>query len=162
MTKEEVIKIRTALKCGKNIPIRAQLDGGLGTIDESNILQFTKWDDENGIIYTFKLVDMQSDDIPTNKQQNISIIATSYDSIRNIEVAKLPLTEIDNLFSGIEGTGCVFNDDFKNLIKHVYSEVLHPDRYQLTPTNINSIVGPNTVNDKDDYYYNKFTNNFKK
>ena len=47
-------------------------------------------------------------------------------------------------------------EDFEKVIIHTFKEVLAPDRITLTPSDINSILGPNVVNDKDDYYYNKY------
>ena len=52
MDKDKVIKLRDALKADKNLPLRILIDNGFTTIDESYHLQFTKWDDTNGILYT--------------------------------------------------------------------------------------------------------------
>lgn len=161
MTIEEVVRLRTALKCGKNLPLRVLTDNDLFVIDESHRLQFTKWDDTNGVLYLFRLIDMQTDTSPSNRQQAISVSAVSYTFIEAIELPRLPLNDIDNLFETIEASGCTFNGDFKNLIKRTYTEVLHPERYQLSPSDMNTIIGPDAVNDKDDYYYNKYKESTK-
>mgnify|MGYP003533966772 FL=1 len=161
MEKEDVIKIRTAIKAGKNLPVRVFVDNAFTIIDESQTFQFTKWDDDNGILYSFRLIDPQSDKIPNNIEQAVSVYSTSYANIQAIETPVVPMKDMDSLFGTIEATGCKFSEDFKSLIKHAFTEVLHHDRYQLSSSDINSILGPNTVNDKDDYYYNKFTENFK-
>lgn len=160
MLKEDVIKLRTALKCGKNIPLRILINNSFTIIDESSKFQFTKWDDTNGMLYSFRMVDMQTDTLPNNKGNCISFFVVSYDTIEAIEIAQLPVGELDNLFSSLGAIGCTFNEDFKNLIKRTYTEIFHPDRYQLSPSDTNTILGPGAVNDRDDYYYGKYEEPF--
>ena len=161
MTKEEVIKLRDTLKCGKNIPLRVLSNNSFFIIDESNVLQFTKWDDANEILYSFRMVNPNVDITPSNKQQLISLVAVPYDRIEAIEVPYLPISEIETMCDSIKNSGCPFSDDFKKLIEHTFIEALHPDRITLTSSDINSIIGPGAVNDKDDYYYGKYTESNK-
>lgn len=161
MEKDEVIKLRDTLKCNKNIPLRVFSGNGFSIIDESNVLQFTKWDDANGILYSFRMVHPSIDKTPSNRQQLISLIAVPYERIELIEIPYLPVDMIETACNYIKDSGCSFSDDFKNLIKHTFTEILHPDRITLTSSDINSIIGPDAVNDKDDYYYGKYKESSK-
>lgn len=163
MDKDKVIKLRDALKADKNLPLRILIDNGFTTIDESYHLQFTKWDDTNGILYSFRLVDMNRDRIPSNKANSIAVFAVEYESIQCMELAVLPLKDLDAVFDGISDSGCTISDAFRNLIKGTFEYVLSSDRYELSPTTLSNILGPNAVNDKDDYYAQpgKFTESFK-
>lgn len=79
LTKEEIIRLRNTLKCGKNIPLRILSNNSFFIIDESNVLQFTKWDDTNEVLYSFRMVNPNADITPSNRQQLISVIAVPYD-----------------------------------------------------------------------------------
>lgn len=165
MEKNEVIKIRDELKCGKNIPLRIHIDNNFTIIDESHTLQFTKWDDVNGILHSFKLVDINSTDHnPSDRENAISVFSVTYEMIQAIEAPVFPVDDLDALFSGLEAGGCTpFGSGFKELIKHTYKYALHPDRYRLSPTDMVNNLGEGSVSDKDDYYNHpsKFTESFK-
>ena len=59
MDKAQVIKLRDELKCGKNLPVRVLINNSFTIIDESHHLQFTKWDDTNGILYSLRLINVR-------------------------------------------------------------------------------------------------------
>lgn len=164
MENADVIKLRDILrKTGdnNNTPLRVYIDNSFIIIDESNKFEFTKWDDDNGILYSFKLININTDKYPNNKSQAISVFACPYDQIQDMEIPYLPIKDIDDLVDNIKESGCNFSDDYKNLIKHTFSDILHPDRITLSPSDINTIIGPNSVNEKDDYYKGKYTQNYK-
>ena len=78
--------------------------------------------------------------------------------------AVISVEDLDAQFASIEDSGCTFSSDkFKETIKNTFREAQHPDRWRLSPHDINSIHGAKVVNDKDNYYYNggKFTEPFK-
>lgn len=156
MENEQVISLRDTLKAKKNLPLRIFIDNSFQIIDEGNKFQFTKWDDVNGILYSFKMVHLNMDRSPNNKHQAISLFAVPYEIIQAMEVSYLPIEDIATVIGSIREAGCVFGEDFEKTIIHTYKEVLAPDRITLTPSDINSILGPDVVNDKDDYYYNKY------
>ena len=161
MKNEQVISLRDTLKAGKNYPLRISVDNSLQIIDEANKFQFTKWDDINGILYSFKMINLNMDRCPNNNNQAISIISLPYELIQSMEISFLPIDEISNVIDSIRTSGCQFGEDFEKVIIHTFKEVLAPDRITLTPSDINSILGPNAVNDKDDYYYNKYIESAK-
>lgn len=161
MTKEQIINLRNTLKAGKNFALRMTVTDLFTTIDESNKFQFTKWDDTNGILYSFKLVNNITDVTPNNNGNYISVMAIAYADLTSMEVVALPVNELDTFFASLASSGCNMSNDFKKLIKHTFTSVLHPDRYQLPPTLINELLGENTVNDKDDYYAGRFTESTK-
>lgn len=164
MEKSTVIKLRDELKCGKNIPLRILINNSFTVIDESHTMQFTKWDDENGIVYSFRLVDINSTDHnPSDKENAIAVFAVSYSTIEALEAPVFPLSELDTLFDKLSSGGCTFGAGFTDLIKHTYEYALHPDRYRLSPTDMTNMLGKEAVSDKDDYYNHpgKFTESFK-
>lgn len=160
MEKEKVIRTRDILKAGKNLPVRIMTTSSNVCIDESSITQFTIWDDDAGMLYCYKLIDLQSDSVPSNGEQAISMIAMNYENIEAMEAPVLPLSMLDASLSAIEASGRAISEDMKKRIKTTYNEILHPYRYRLGSTDINNILGPDAVNDKDDYYQNKFTTVF--
>ena len=161
MENSDIISLRDTLKAGKNLPLRIFIDNAFQIIDESNKFQFTKWDDTNGILYSFKMVHLNMDRCPNNKHQSISLFAVPYEIIQAMEISTLPISDIGTVIDSIKDNGCTFSDEFKKAIIHTYTEVLAPDRITLTPSDINSILGPNVVNDKDDYYYGKYVESDK-
>lgn len=162
MEKDTVIKLRNALKCGKNLPIRVLINNSFTIIDENHKLQFTKWDDENGLLYSFRLVDPASDRYPNNKNKMISFFVVSYNTIEAIEVPLLPLSELDNICDSLESINCPeISADFRGLMKNTFNDILSDDRVNLYPSDINTLLGPNSVNDKDDYYNSKYTENYQ-
>ena len=161
MEKEEVIRIRTALKGGCNLPLIVMIDNAFDLIDESNKLQFVKWDDANGVIYHFRLTDMQADRSPSNESKTLSVFAATYDMIQAMEVARLPLDKLEDVIASMEEQGVNFKPEFRESIIYTYNEVLHSDRWKMTHKNINAILGTEALNTKDEYYDGRFTENFK-
>ena len=158
MTKSEVINLRDTLKSGKNYPLYLTVTDHLAIIDESNKFQFTKWDDNNGILYSFRLINPALDTVINNSARSISVASIPYTNITSMTVTSLPIDGFDTFFASLESSGCTMSNDFKELIKHTYKSILHPDRYQLPPTVINNLLGENAVNDKDDYYAGRYVN----
>ena len=156
--------MRTALKSFKNLPLKVYADNDFIIVDESAALQFTKWDDENGILYTFRLMSIDQSRNPSNLEQSISVGAVLYDFIQAMEVAPMPIKEFDNLFTSMEGTGVVFNNEqFKDNIKYAFTQALRPDRVALTHEAINAMTGSKAMGDKpEDYYYSgRYKESFK-
>lgn len=158
MDKEQVIKLRTALKGGKNIPLKIHIDNTLNEIDESSVGQFTLWDDNNGIIYIIKLPDMQDDYSPDNRSKNISIFAVFYENVQAMEISLLPLAEFDNVVGTIRESGKTINDNMVELIKNTYNSILRTNITDISHADYNKLLGSN-LNIKDDYYNNRFTTN---
>jgi hypothetical protein len=49
---------------------------------------------------------------------------------------------------------------YKALIKNTYTKLIDPSRYELTPTEIQKLLGEEAANSKDDYYNNKYAESF--
>lgn len=160
MTIEEIVKLRTALKAGGSVPVRVMMNNTYTIIDESNPAQFTKWDDTNGVLYSFRLVDQQSDIYPGNNPKYISVFAVDYEYIEAMEVAMFPLADIDKLFATIEATGATMADEFKTRIKTTFENLLDTNRAELTREEINKLTGA-SLDTSDDYYAGRFNQNFK-
>lgn len=156
----EVILMRDTLKAGKNIPVRVLLDNLHTVIDESNPSQFTKWDDDNGILYSFRLVDMQGDTCPSNVQNAISVFAVHYASIQAMELPVLPYSGIDTIFSSMEATGVTMSDNFKKRIKDTFAMMLETGRAVMTHEDFNKVSGSN-LDTSDDYYAGRYKQPFK-
>lgn len=161
MTKNQVISLRDNLKCGKNFPLRLTVCDHLTVIDESNKMQFTKWDDTNGIVYSFRLINPIDDMVPNNSNNAISVMAIPYDNITSMEIVFLPISELDTFFTSLASSGCNMSNEYKALIKHTFASILHPDRYQLPPTIIADLLGDDAVNTKDDYYAGNYVESTK-
>ena len=161
MSKESVIALRDALKGGKNLPLRVYGDNNFVIVDESLPFQFTKWDDTNGILYTFRLMSMDQTVYPSNVEQSISVAGILYDFIQVMENVPLSLGNLDSVFTSMESSGISFGTNFKDKIKHVFTEALHPDRWGMTPEHINNMHGDKVRADFDSYYAGKFKENFK-
>jgi hypothetical protein len=165
MQKEEVITLRNTLKTVENFPLRVFIDNGNTIVDESLKTQFTKWDDNNGILYSFRLIGMQEDSAPNNREQAISLIAIDYDTIQAMEISRLPIGKIAACIDGLNKSGAGIGDEFKNLIVSTFTKLLTTDRSSLSPSDMNRIISsstlqsdaPDAVNEKDDYYAGKFT-----
>lgn len=163
MEKSDVIKMRTALKGGHNWPLKVMVDNNHTVIDEAGKLEFTKWDDDNEMLYSFRLPDMQTDRFPNNVGQFISVFAIHYDYIQAMEVSAMPISKFGDLFGTLADAGCNMSETFKTKIQGVFTDALKTDRVNLTPTDINYMLDatdPKAVSDKDDWYNGKFTQNF--
>lgn len=163
MTKELAIKIRDALKGGKNIPLRIMfMDGPVVIMNEADTFAYTKWDDANGIIYYWRLLNPNDhQQAGSNLAQAVNVIAAPYEYI-GVMQAVTPLDMLDNQFSAIEAAGASMSATFKETIKNTFKEAQHPDRWRLSPYDINAIHGKHgIVSEEDDYYKGKFTEPFK-
>ena len=160
MDKDECIKLRDILKAGKNLPVRVCLDNVFAMIDESKPTQFTIWDDNNGILYCYRLMDPIVESMPSNKESAVSLFAISYDSIQAIELPVLPLKNLEYTIESIKSSGRDISDDYKNLIINTYDKILSNGLVELTHDNINKLVGSN-LDTNDDYYNGRYKESFK-
>lgn len=160
MEKDQVIKMRDTLKAGKNWPLLVYIDNTFRIIDESNTLQFTKWDDDNEILYNYSLADPNMEMSPSNIGGTISLFATSYNNIQCMEMAKL---NIRDLGSSIDALGCI-TTEWKERIINRFNIALNPELVNLSRSDINTAMGiidkQKALNDKDDYYAGRFTQSF--
>ena len=160
MEKDQVIKMRDTLKAGKNWPLMVYIDNTFRIIDESNVLQFTKWDDENGILYNYSLTDPCMENSPSNIGGGISVFATGYSNIQCMEVARM---NINNLSDSIDSIGCI-SSEWKERIINRFKAALDPNLVNLSHTDINKamgiIDGNKALNDNDDYYAGRFMESF--
>ena len=163
MAVEDVIaKIRDGLKGGKNLPVRVVVGDAHRTIDESKRFQFTKWDDGNKILWHFELTDPQSNTMPDNRASGVTVSGSPYALINDVEVPNVAVEDLDAVFESMASVGCTMSNDFKNLIKNTYKQVLrNPYHFEMPPTTVANLLGPEAANTKDDWYNGKFTQNFK-
>ena len=161
MEKSQVIKMRNALKAGKNWPLIVYIDNLFKKIDESNTLQFTKWDDENGILYHYSLTDPNLERSPSNIGGSISLFATDYEMIQAMEVVRM---NINHLGDSIDSLGCI-TDEWKERIIKRFDLALNPDLINLSRSDINKVMGvidgEKALNDNDDYYAGRYSQPFK-
>lgn len=161
MDKDQVIKMRNTLKAGKNWPLIVYIDNAFRNIDESNVLQFTKWDDENGILYSYSLTDPIKDTSPSNIGDGISLFATFYENIQSMEVARI---NINDLGTSIDALECI-SDEWKTRIINRFKAAVNPNLVNLNRSDINMAMGlidnQKALNDNDDYYAGKYAQPFK-
>ena len=153
--KEVVIAMRNALKANCNWPVKVYADNNWVIVDESNKAAFTKWDDENGLLYYFRLVDPIHNNIHQSTKPVVSVAAIKYEFIQAMEVAPFPCDKLDDLFSSIETASnnvSTFSSEFKEKIKHVMSVYQDSNLVELYPDLINAIHGTNVVKTDNDYY----------
>lgn len=158
---ERIVQMRNALKGGKNIPLLIHAETGNVVISELNTLSFTKWDDTNGILYSFRLKNLTNTQSPSNLSNEIEVIGVPYDHISTIETIRMTTDQLDDVFGSMESTGITFKEGFKDAIKYAFREALHPDRWSLSRDEINSIHGTQVYDTSDDYYRGKFAEPFK-
>jgi len=158
---ERIIQMRTALKGDKNIPLLAHCETGNVVISEMNALSFTKWDDTNGILYSFRLKNLTNTVSPSNLSNEIEVIGVPYDHLSTLETIHMTLDDLDGVFTSMESTGIEFKSGFKDSIKYVFKEALHPDRWSLNQSDINAMHGVEILNTKNDYYRGRFAEPFK-
>lgn len=163
MEKDMVIKIRDALKSGKNYPLLVYLDNSFKLINESDALKFTKWDDANGILYSFSISDVNFSNATSNVNNTISVYACDYEQIQAMEVAELPLPYLPTIIDGVNAAGANITDEWKQRIIKMFTGAFK-DMANLSPSMINHLMGIRdgemAVNDKDDYYRGRFTEPF--
>lgn len=160
MEKADIIKWRDTLKAGKNWPLLVYIDNTFRLINESNALQFTKWDDDSGILYVYSLTNPILENSPSNIGGFISLFSVAYEHIQAMEVARLNIT---NLGESIDSLGCISNE-WKQRIIERFKTALNPDIVNLTARDINKAMGvadgQKALNDNDDYYDGRFTQSF--
>ena len=162
MDKEQVIKVRNALKCGKNRPLRITVDDEVMVIDEHQAGQFVKWNDDEGLLFHFLLPNLHTDRYATDIQGCVSVRCVSYNSITAIEVPYVPVTDFDSLFETMESeTNTSFTSEWQDYIKELYKKLLNPNKVTLSPVELNQIHKAKVVDDTDDYYHGRFANNFQ-
>lgn len=161
MEKSQVIEMRNKLKAGKNLPVIVYIDNLFKKIDESNVLEYTKWDDDNGILYHYSLTDPNLDSSPSNIGGSITLFATDYEMIQAMEVVCL---SVDNLSDSIDSLECI-GEQFKERIINGFTKALNPNLINLSNRDINKIMGladgQKALNDNDDYYDGRYTQSFK-
>lgn len=160
----QVIAVRDALKAGKNLPLTIYIDNAFRIINENNVFQFTKWDDNNGVLYNYALSDPNITNSPSNIGGEMSLFAVSYESIQAMEVTKLPFNELPNSIDSLNNSGAKISAEWKERIINRFKAALNPNLVNMSPTDINVamgvIDGQKAVNDNDDYYNGKFTESF--
>lgn len=160
MNKDQVIKMRDTLKAGNNWPLMVYIDNTFRIIDESNTLQFTKWDDENGILYNYSLTNPIMEESPSNIGGGISVFATDYEYIQSMEMARL---DLNDLKISLEAIGCV-SPEWQERIFDRFKSILNPNIVNLYSSDINKAMGVvdgnKALNDNDDYYNGRFTQSF--
>ena len=159
MTTQEIIDWRTSLKGGKNIPLRIIFDNQFN-VDESSVFTYVKWDDNNGIIYIFRLPNFSDSTNPNNIPNAFQVFSAPYDKIWYL-VATTPMQFIDDVFESIEANGCVFREGFKEYIKTGLTEAMHPNRWRMEHADINAISGFKATDESTMYYMGKFPEPFK-
>ena len=156
MEKADVIKVRDTLKAGLNLPLVIYIDNTFLLIDESKTFQFTKWDDENGILYNYALTNPIKEQSPSNIGGSITLFAVGYEHIQAMEVSRLNLTTLEKTIDSI-GT---ISKEWKDKIIKMFAGALEPNRAELSAKDINTLMGAGFLNDKDDYYNGRFTQSF--
>ena len=152
----DVISWRSKLKAGKNLPLRIYLDNNY-LIDENIPLNYIKWDDDNGLLYVFRLSNLTDTTTPSNRDQIISVFSAPYNEIKFMEMAKMPLGLLDELFDSIG----MDNAQFRENIKYAFKEALHPDRWRLDHTDVNNMTGFQVMDIADEYFRGRFSEPFK-
>jgi hypothetical protein len=156
MTKAQVILLRDTLKAGKNLPLNVYIDNAFSSISESNILQFTLWDDDNGLLFTFRLPPLEyGDSYNSNHAENISVYTCTYEAIQGLEVCPLPLAELDGVLNSIN-TIRPISPEMKDLMINTYSKILKENYANIMPEDYNRLIGSN-LDSREDYYKGKTT-----
>ena len=154
--KEVVIAMRNALKAGTNWPIKVYADNTFIIVNEANTASFTKWDDEMGVLYYFRLADPISSKQTHDNPKVISVAAVKYEFIQAMEVVPFPLSKVDDIMDSIESSSggvTTFADNFRERIKHVFDAILDPKGAENYPALINAIHGAtDAVPMANDYY----------
>lgn len=162
MDNKSVIMVRDILKAGKNLPVVVYVDNALICIDESSLFQFTKWDDDNGILYSFHLpnANLAADTMVDEKK--ICVYATTYEHIQAIELCKVSLDNTKDVIESIKSSGTTFSDEFKSLIIDSFEKILDPS-FENINRNVNKLLGPLGANfDVTNDYYNGSFHHFDK
>ena len=139
MDKEAVIKLRDTLKQGKNLPLNVFIDNAFMNINEADTTRFTKWDDENGILYQWMLPTPHMQE--NHRQQAVTVFAVSYDYIEAMQISLLPVSKLESCIDTINDSGSTpISDDFKNLIINSYKKLTDPNNIIEDPTEFNNFI----------------------
>ena len=164
MEAERVIAMRNTLKGKYNFPLIVYINNMYRLIDESNTLTFTKWDDSNHVLYVIALSDPNISQTPSNVNNELSVFAVDYEAIEAMEIPKLPRKYLENILDQIIASGAPIAEEYYNGIINMFNQACDPNRVNLTPTDMNKLMGVRdgrlAVNDKDSYYEGKFTENY--
>lgn len=154
MKKSDVIALRDSLKANKNIPLRILIDNAFVIVDENMKFQFTKWDDDNGILYSVRLTDPLSMKYPNDNMTQCSVLAISYEFIQTIEAPRVFVNDekgrgdLKDILDNIPA----FGTDFKNLILNSFNYINNKNTAHITPTTINDkLSNPDFQSDVQDY-----------
>jgi len=154
-SREVVIKMRDALKAGRNLPLRVYADNTFIIVDESSEAAFTKWLDDVGILIYFRLQNIfDAKGVGAAYSQCISVGAIKYEFIQTMEVAPMPLVHLDEIFDSIDSvtTDNKLKPEFKEQIKYVYNKYLSKDNIPMGPKYRNAYLGAKVLPEGDDYY----------
>ena len=164
MEAEKVISMRDTLKNGQNFPLIVYINNMYRLIDESVTLQFTKWDDKNHVLYVFSLSDPNISRTPSNINNELSVFAVDYEVIEAMEISRLPHKYLNSVLTKVSTEGTPIKDEVKQGVIDMFDRACDPTRVNLGPTDMNRIMGVRdgrtAVNDRDDYYEGKFTENY--
>jgi len=148
-----VIKMRTALKAGMNWPLKIFTNDDQIIVDENNKGAATKWDDDQGILYYFRLADPDSSKAYQGQAGVLSVSAIKYDIIQAMEACPFPVSDLDKVFDSIESQSSTkFSDEFRDRIKVIFKSLTDPNLVELYPNRMNLIHGTWVANPDIDYY----------
>ena len=164
MEKSIVIKLRDTLKQGKNLPLLVLVDNAFMNVNEADTARFTKWDDENGILYHWLLPTPHMQE--SYRMDTVTLYALSYEYIQGMQVVNVPVKYLGDGIDAIKASGCDISDKFKDLIINTYKNLTDPTDVPCSPVDYNNLISanrldpeaPNAVNEVNDYYYNKTFN----
>ena len=122
------------------------------TINEASMYQFTKWDDENAILYSFRLINPVFDKIPSNREQAIRVFAVDYECIQCMELSTLRLADLGDVVDSIGG----IDPKAKAGMINAFNKLLDPNRFEINNKDYNEIYGSN-LDTSDDYYDGKMS-----
>ena len=164
MEVSQVIKMRNTLKCGKNLPLRVFMNNNHRTVDESSVLEFVKWDDSNGFLYVYHISDMQNMSNPSNNGGELTLFCVSYEDIQAMEIAGFPLSLLSDTLDSLAANGAEIKEPYRQGIIDMFNKALDKNLVYMTHTDINKMMGlrdgNKALNDNEDYYEGKFTQNF--
>lgn len=153
--KEVVIAMRDALKAGINLPLKVYGDNVHVMVDESAEFMFTLWDDDNGVIYVFRLLDIDQSRMPSNHlEQSISVAAVKYEFIQAMEVAPMPMKCFDDLCTTLRNSSdnMIFTEEFQEHIKKVFNRALNDNiTADLTANAKNAVHGLRITSQRDQW-----------
>ena len=81
-----------------------------------------------------------------------------------MEISRLPRKYLDSVLTKVSTEGTPIKDEVKQGVIDMFDRACDPTRVNLGPTDMNRIMGVRdgrtAVNDRDDYYEGKFTENY--